>query len=97
VALPLAYRETVSGESGRGFSRFGSSSRAARGGRALERRQRGSSRCTVVAVEVGGLLGNCSGPGVGKLPGFKQGLGADAFGAFPTRSTIVLGTGYLFI
>jgi hypothetical protein len=85
VVLPLGYQGTFAGKSGRRFCQLGRSSRAGRGGRALERGQRGSSRCTVIAVEVGGVLRDCSGSGVGKFPGFKQGLGADAFSAFPAR------------
>ncbi len=93
MVLPLGYQRTFAGESGRRFCRVGRSNRAARGGGALERGQRGSSRCTVVAVEVGGVLGNYSESGIGKLPGFKQGLGADAFRAFPARRGELRGRG----
>ena len=51
----------------------------------MESGLRGSSRCTVIVVEVGGVFGDCCRPGVGELPGFKQSLRADAFGAFPAR------------
>jgi hypothetical protein len=67
------------------------------GGRAgrleWEGRWIGSSWCTVIVVEVGVVLGNCCRPGVGKLPGFEQGLGVETFGAFLTRRDELRGRG----